>query len=168
MPQTAAYAGTSATFVDEATNKQLFWTVNKRILACMLGTYFCQSLDKGTLGFASIMGIKNDAHLVGQQFRLVAWSLVQKSIDQLPVQLARYNSLHGSTLRRVPYQCPPPETPCRQIPCNKRVSLGHRYRLFSSCQGFQGFDGGSFLARCLRILCSANIHHHVSLLLALL
>lgn len=70
-PQTAAYAGEAATFVDEKTNKELFWTVNRRILACMLGTYFCQSLDKGTLGFASIMGIRQDAHLVGQQFRLV-------------------------------------------------------------------------------------------------
>lgn len=34
----------------------------------MLGTYFCQSLDKGTLGFASIMGIQTDAHLVGQDY----------------------------------------------------------------------------------------------------
>jgi hypothetical protein len=34
----------------------------------MLGTYFCQSLDKGTLGFASIMGIKTNAHLVGQDY----------------------------------------------------------------------------------------------------
>ena len=66
--QTAAYAGITATFIDEDTNKRLFWTVNKRILACMLGTYFCQSLDKGTLGFASIMGIKKDAHLVGQDY----------------------------------------------------------------------------------------------------
>lgn len=29
----------------------------------MLGTYFCQSLDKGTLQFSSVMGIKDDAHL---------------------------------------------------------------------------------------------------------
>jgi hypothetical protein len=35
----------------------------------MLGTYFCQSLDKGTLGFSSIMGIRKDAHLVGQDYR---------------------------------------------------------------------------------------------------
>jgi hypothetical protein len=53
--------------IDEATNKRLFWKLNRRILAIQLVTYFCQSLDKGTLNFASIMGIKNDAHLVGQQ-----------------------------------------------------------------------------------------------------
>ena len=54
--------------IDEKTNKKLFWSVNKRIFACMLGTYFCQSLDKGTLGFASVMNIQTDAHLHGQQY----------------------------------------------------------------------------------------------------
>ncbi|KAK9454028.1 major facilitator superfamily domain-containing protein [Dipodascopsis uninucleata] len=54
--------------IDKKTNKELFWKVNKRILTIMLGTYFCQSLDKGTLGFSSIMGIKEDAHLVGDQY----------------------------------------------------------------------------------------------------
>ena len=34
----------------------------------MLGTYFCQSLDKGTLGFSSIMNIRADAGLVGQEY----------------------------------------------------------------------------------------------------
>ncbi|KAB5518163.1 major facilitator superfamily domain-containing protein [Coniochaeta sp. 2T2.1] len=66
--QVTAIIGNAATHIDEETNKQLFWTVNKRILACMLGTYFCQSLDKGTLGFASVMNIQNDAHLHGQQY----------------------------------------------------------------------------------------------------
>lgn len=67
--KTAAYAGEAAATIDEKTNKKLFWTVNKRILACMLGTYFCQSLDKGTLGFASVMNIKEDANLQGQEYR---------------------------------------------------------------------------------------------------
>lgn len=35
--ETAAYVGTVPTHIDEATNKKLFWTVNRRILACMLG-----------------------------------------------------------------------------------------------------------------------------------
>ncbi|KAK7707232.1 hypothetical protein SLS57_009401 [Botryosphaeria dothidea] len=34
----------------------------------MLGTYFCQSLDKGTLGFSSIMGIQEDANLKGDDY----------------------------------------------------------------------------------------------------
>ncbi|RYO88592.1 hypothetical protein DL766_007235 [Monosporascus sp. MC13-8B] len=68
--ETARYAGREATYIDEKTNKELFWTVNRRILACMLGTYFCQSLDKGTLGFSSVMNIREDANLQGPEF---AW-----------------------------------------------------------------------------------------------
>lgn len=64
--ETARYA-TTGILIDAATNRKLFWMVNKRILAVMLVTYFCQSLDKGTLGFSSIMGIKTDAHLVDQE-----------------------------------------------------------------------------------------------------
>ncbi|PMD67054.1 allantoate permease [Hyaloscypha bicolor E] len=64
----AAYTDASGAFIDDATGQKLFWTINRRILACMLGTYFCQSLDKGTLGFSSIMGIRKDAHLVGQDY----------------------------------------------------------------------------------------------------
>lgn len=46
----------------------LFWKINRRIVACMLGTYFCQALDKGTLSFSSIMGIQEDTNLVDQQY----------------------------------------------------------------------------------------------------
>lgn len=76
--QTAHYATGPPVEIDEATNKRLFWKINRRILVIQLVTYFCQSLDKGTLNFASIMGIKKDAHLVGQQVghdyqTLVSW-----------------------------------------------------------------------------------------------
>ena len=66
--ETSRYAAAGqAVEVDAATNKQLFWKINRRVLVIMLVTYFCQSLDKGTLNFASIMGIQKDAHLKGQQ-----------------------------------------------------------------------------------------------------
>ncbi|KAJ3578983.1 hypothetical protein NPX13_g1582 [Xylaria arbuscula] len=54
--------------IDAATNKKLFWQINKRVLPCMLATYFFQSLDKGTLAFASVQGLIDDAHLVGSQY----------------------------------------------------------------------------------------------------
>lgn len=69
LGQIAAYAGETAAHIDQETHKSLFWTINKRVLVCMLGTYFCQSLDKGTLGFASVMNIKQDANLQGQDYR---------------------------------------------------------------------------------------------------
>ncbi|KDN46556.1 hypothetical protein RSAG8_04209, partial [Rhizoctonia solani AG-8 WAC10335] len=54
--------------VDEETNKRLLWLINKRVLAVMLVTYFIQSLDKGTMSFAAIMGIQKDANLHGQEY----------------------------------------------------------------------------------------------------
>ncbi|KAF2112545.1 major facilitator superfamily domain-containing protein [Lophiotrema nucula] len=67
--QTARYTTGPPIEIDAATNKRLFWKINRRILAIQLVTYFCQSLDKGTLNFASIMGIKKDAKLVGQEYQ---------------------------------------------------------------------------------------------------
>ncbi|KAH7107946.1 MFS general substrate transporter [Auriculariales sp. MPI-PUGE-AT-0066] len=54
--------------IDEAENKRLRTMVHKRVLIVMVVTYFAQTLDKGTLNFASIMGIRKDTNLVGQQY----------------------------------------------------------------------------------------------------
>ncbi|KIK65420.1 hypothetical protein GYMLUDRAFT_239956 [Collybiopsis luxurians FD-317 M1] len=57
--------------IDDATNARLRWMIHKRVLVVMVTTYFCQTLDKGTINFASIMGIQTDTHLNhGQQY---AW-----------------------------------------------------------------------------------------------
>ncbi|KAJ3790514.1 major facilitator superfamily domain-containing protein [Lentinula aff. detonsa] len=56
--------------IDDATNRRLRWMIHKRVLVVMVITYFCQTLDKGTMSFASIMGITTDTHLIGQQY---AW-----------------------------------------------------------------------------------------------
>ncbi|KAJ7228810.1 MFS general substrate transporter [Mycena pura] len=56
--------------IDDATNIRLRWMVHRRILTVMVITYFAQTLDKGTLNFASIMGILQDTNLHGQQY---AW-----------------------------------------------------------------------------------------------
>ncbi|KZV63835.1 MFS general substrate transporter [Peniophora sp. CONT] len=54
--------------IDDKENKRLRWMVHKRVLVVMVVTYFAQTLDKGTINFASIMGIVEDTHLVGQQY----------------------------------------------------------------------------------------------------
>jgi hypothetical protein len=56
--------------VDEATSKRLRHMINKRVLIVMVGTYFLQSLDKNAISYAAIMGIREDAHLVGQDVRI--------------------------------------------------------------------------------------------------
>lgn len=55
--------------IDATTNRKLFWKISRRILLFQVITYFFQSLDKGILNYASIIGIKTDAGLVGQQVR---------------------------------------------------------------------------------------------------
>ncbi len=65
--EVAKYTSDVRVVIDEATNKSLRKLINRCVLAIMIFTYFLQALDKGTLSFASIMGIQKDAHLVGQK-----------------------------------------------------------------------------------------------------
>lgn len=67
--ETAKYAS-GGLEISEADNRRMFWKVCRRILPIMLVTYFCQSLDKGTMGLSSIMGIIEDANLQGQDVRV--------------------------------------------------------------------------------------------------
>jgi hypothetical protein len=53
--------------VDEATSKRLKRMIDRRVLIIMVATYFLQALDKGTLSFASIMGIRTDLGLQNGQ-----------------------------------------------------------------------------------------------------
>jgi hypothetical protein len=67
--EVAKYATDTAIHIDDATNKRLRRMIDKRILVVMMITYLIQTLDKGALAFSSIMGIKEDAHLQGNQVR---------------------------------------------------------------------------------------------------
>ncbi|KAJ1028417.1 hypothetical protein NDA16_001584 [Ustilago loliicola] len=61
------YTDASVTISPEE-NKRLLRMIDKRVLTIMLGTYFCQSLDKQILSFAAIMGIRTDLNLKGQEY----------------------------------------------------------------------------------------------------
>ena len=65
--EVAKYASEVKVVIDAATNSRLKKLIDRRVLVIMILTYFLQALDKGTLSFASIMGIQQDTHLVGQQ-----------------------------------------------------------------------------------------------------
>lgn len=41
--------------------------IDKRVLVVMITTYFLQAIDKGTMSFASIMGIIPDTNLIKQE-----------------------------------------------------------------------------------------------------
>lgn len=65
--EVAQYANEVIVEIDDETNKRLKKLIDKRIMAVMIVTYLIQTLDKGTLSYASIMGIQTDLHLHGQQ-----------------------------------------------------------------------------------------------------
>lgn len=65
--EVAKYASNVGIIISPEDNARLKKKVDRRVLTIMVFTYFLQALDKGTLSFSSIMGIKEDAHLVGQQ-----------------------------------------------------------------------------------------------------
>jgi hypothetical protein len=58
-----AYAAHGQVEIDEETNKRLKKLIDRRVLVIMIITYFLQALDKGTMSFSAIMGIKTDANL---------------------------------------------------------------------------------------------------------
>ena len=54
--------------ISEEENRRLLRKIDKRVLSVMVITYFAQSLDKGTISFAAIMGIQKDLNLKGQEY----------------------------------------------------------------------------------------------------
>lgn len=67
--EVAKYTSDVRVDIDDATSKRLRKLIDRRVLVVMIFTYFLQALDKGTMSFASIMGIQEDTGLVGQQVR---------------------------------------------------------------------------------------------------
>ena len=66
--EVAKYISTTRIDISAAENSRLRRLIDKRVLAVMVATYFLQAIDKGTMSFASIMGIINDTGLVDQQY----------------------------------------------------------------------------------------------------
>lgn len=64
----AKYVSDARIEISPEKNLQLRRMIDKRVLSIMICTYFLQAIDKGTLSFASIMGIRQDTGLVGQQY----------------------------------------------------------------------------------------------------
>lgn len=97
------YASRGRVEVDDTTDKRLKRTIHKRLLVIMILTYFLQALDKGTMSFSSIMGIKTDAHLEdGQKY---SWLTTCIYIAALIVEgdlLQTQNRLQGSQLHSLP------------------------------------------------------------------
>lgn len=61
------YAMRGQVDVDDATSRRLRRMIDSRVLVIMIITYFLQALDKGTLSFSSIMGLREEFGLIGDK-----------------------------------------------------------------------------------------------------
>lgn len=76
-------------------NARVLRKIDLYILPVVLGIYLLQALDKATLAYASVFGLVEDAHLVGQQYswlgsvvylaQLVAQPLIAYLLVKLPL-----------------------------------------------------------------------------------
>jgi hypothetical protein len=63
-----ADANAEAIHISEEENRRLKKLIDRRVLPIMIVTYFLQALDKGTMSFSSIMGIRNDIPILKQNY----------------------------------------------------------------------------------------------------
>jgi hypothetical protein len=77
----AKYAGTVAVEISEEENKRLKRLIDRRVLPIMVFTYFLQALDKGTMSFASIMGLRNDIPVLAQNSKVCTQQMYNEHSD---------------------------------------------------------------------------------------
>ncbi|KAJ0387024.1 hypothetical protein COL922a_003175 [Colletotrichum nupharicola] len=89
-----AYA-TGAIVITEEENKRLKRLIDRRVLPIMVVTYFLQALDKGTMSFSSIMGIRDDIPILKQNY-YIAVLIVEYPTNWLiqRVPVAKYLSFN--------------------------------------------------------------------------
>ncbi|ETI21315.1 hypothetical protein G647_07661 [Cladophialophora carrionii CBS 160.54] len=61
-----------AILADPKATKRLLRKIDFTIVPCMIAVYFLQYLDKTTISYAAVMGLRTDTHLVGQDYSNVA------------------------------------------------------------------------------------------------
>lgn len=142
--------------VSEEDNKRLKKMIDRRVLVIMILTYFLQALDKGTMSFASIMGIKTDAHLEnGQKVGISILSAISLDAHPTAVLLAHHLYLHRRPDRRVPNQLDHPTCSHRQVSRHQHLPLGHDPRTALSLPQFHWLGDRPHPAGYLRGMLSA-------------
>lgn len=66
----AKYANAVAIDISPEENKRLKRMIDRRVLPIMVFTYFLQALDKGTMSFASIMGLRKDIPVLAENSKV--------------------------------------------------------------------------------------------------
>lgn len=60
--------------LDEETNKRLLRKIDWNLMPMMCTVYMLNFLDKTTISYASVMGMKKDLHLVGNDYQWLGMS----------------------------------------------------------------------------------------------
>jgi MFS transporter, ACS family, allantoate permease len=62
----------SAILEDPKALRKLLWKIDLTICPLLAAVYFLQYLDKTTLSYTAVMGIRQDTHLVGQDYSILS------------------------------------------------------------------------------------------------
>ena len=62
----------SGTIEDLQSDRSLLWKIDLRLMPLVCITYMLQSIDKTTLGYAAVFGLKTDADLTGPEYSWVS------------------------------------------------------------------------------------------------
>jgi hypothetical protein len=94
----ARYANAEAIEISPEENKRLKRMIDRRVLPIMVFTYFLQALDKGTMSFASIMGLRTDIPVLEKDNSKVCPSATNGDCMRALTTSSSLGSLHVSTL----------------------------------------------------------------------
>ena len=64
--EVAKYVADGNVTISPERSRELRRKIDRRVLVVMITTYFLQAIDKGTMSFASIMGLTEDAGLLNE------------------------------------------------------------------------------------------------------
>lgn len=64
--EVAKYVADERVDVTQERSNELRKKIDRRVLVVMISTYFLQAIDKGTISFASIMGLPEDTGLTNE------------------------------------------------------------------------------------------------------
>jgi hypothetical protein len=116
--EVAKYANATgdAIIITEEENKRLKKLIDKRVLPIMVFTYFLQALDKGTMSFTSIMGIRDDIPILQKSsYVSQSMSLTYSNPNIYSVGVAYHLYLYRCSHRRIPNKLDHPARACRQV-----------------------------------------------------
>lgn len=154
-----AFIGREGTVIelDEATNKRLLRRIDWNLMPIMCVVYGLNYLDKTTISYASIMGIKTDIGLVNDDYQWLG-SMFYFGY------LGEYYAVYHTTVSQlttipsmgIPNQPSPAAAAPGQVLRNQHHALGRHFELLRRREQLLRRDRCTLFPRCLRIGCDTR------------